>query len=533
MDVVMGLRRTLQLYPEKIAALEGAQSWTYREFDNRVKKLANALLGLGMSKGDQVSLLMLNGHRYLETYYGVMRAGMRVVPINIRLAGPEVAYILQDSESKAFIVDDAFAPMAAALKNASPHLKHFIHAGSNLKVEDPEMFVSYETLLEQASDQFDDEAIALQDEDLAGIFYTGGTTAKSKGVMLNHRNLVTNAYHLLLGNMNPADGIVYSRDAVYLHAAPMFHLADTAVTFALTAAGGTHSFIPFFDPKAVLATIQAHKVTNVTLVPTMINMLINLPGIDDYDLSSLKYIGYGASPIAPDLLKRAMHTFKGVRFAQGYGQTEAAPMVSTLGTTDHVAEGDEKQMRRLASAGRAIMGIELKIMDSDDKELPFGSVGEIVTRGPNVMVGYWKLPNETADALRNGWLHTGDLGYMDEDGYIFLVDRRKDMIVSGGENVFSVEVENVLYQHPAVLETAVIGIPSPKWGEAVHAVVVLKPGQQASEEEIIEFCRQEIAGYKVPRSVEFADALPKSGAGKILKRNLRDKFWEGASRNIN
>jgi long-chain acyl-CoA synthetase len=265
----------------------------------------------------------------------------------------------------------------------------------------------------------------------------------------------------------------------------------------------------------------------------MINMVINTPGIDDYDLSSLKYVGYGASPIAPELLNQAMTTFKGSKFAQGYGQTEAAPMVSVLGADDHVLQGAAKQMKRLASAGRTIMGVEARIVDSDDKEVAPGTVGEIVARGPNVMVGYWKLPQETEETLRGGWLHTGDLGYMDEDGYIFLVDRRKDMIVSGGENVFSVEVENVLYQHPAILETAVIGIPSQQWGEAVHAVVVLKPGQTATEQEIIDFCRKEIAGYKVPRSIEFAEALPKSGAGKILKRNLRDKFWEGKERNIN
>ena len=531
MDVIAGLRRSVQLYPDKVAAMEGDKSWTYAEFDKRTQRLANALTDLGLKKGDQVSILMLNGHRYLESYYGVIRAGMRVVPMNIRLAPPEIAYILENSESGAFIVDDAFAPVA--VRQAAPALKHLIHAGSNLKVDDPGLFLSYETLLDQASDSFDDAKIGLQDEDLAGIFYTGGTTAKSKGVMLTQRNLVTNAYHLILGAANPQDGMVYNQTAVYLHAAPMFHLADTAVTFAMTAAAGTHSFIPFFEPKKVLETIQAHKVTNVTLVPTMINMMINTPGFEDYDLSTLKYIGYGASPIAPELLKQALKTFKGTRFAQGYGQTEASPMVSSLGTADHVAEGDAKQMKRLASAGRALIGIEVKIFDGDDKETELGRVGEIVTRGPNVMRGYWKLPEETAEALRNGWLHTGDLGYMDEEGYIFLVDRRKDMIVSGGENVFSVEVENVLYQHPAVLETAVIGIPSRQWGEAVHAVVVLKPNQQLTEPEVIEFCRQHIAGYKVPRSVEFSEALPKSGAGKILKRNLRDKYWEGQGRNIN
>ncbi len=534
LNVVMGLRRTVQLFPNKVAALEGDQSWTWAEFDKRTQRLANALTGLGLAKGDQVAILMLNSHRYLELYYGVIRAGMRVVPINIRLAPAEVIYILQNSEAKAFVVDDAFAPMAAGVHKAAPGLKHLIHAGVNLKVENPELFLSYETLLEQASDQFDDEQVDLKEDDLAGIFYTGGTTAKAKGVMLSQRNVVTNAYHLLLaGTSETGEYAIYTHRSVYLHAAPMFHLADTAVTFGLTNAGGTHSFIPFFDPKKVLEAIQAHKVTNVTLVPTMINMMLSVPGAENIDLSSLKYIGYGASPIAPDLLKRAMTTYKGVKFAQGYGQTEAAPLVSGLSAEDHVLEGDAKQMKRLASAGRSGMGVEVKIFDMDDKEVERGTVGEIVTRGPNVMVGYWKLPNETADTLRNGWLHTGDLGYMDEDGYIFLVDRRKDMIVSGGENVFSVEVENVLYEHPAVLEAAVIGIPSEQWGEAVHAIIVFKPGQQATSDEILKFCREQIAGYKVPRSVEFADALPKSGAGKILKRDLRDKYWEGASRNIN
>src|SRR5258708_3107754 len=312
----------------------------------------------------------------------------------------------------------------------------------------------------------------------------------------------------------------------------MFHLADTASTFAITMVGARHVFIPMFNPELVLQMIQQEQVTVTLLVPTMINMVLNHPKVDSYNLSSLRRLGYGASPMPVELLTKGLEKW-GQIFGQGYGMTETAPVLTGLDTWDHVPDGTPEQIRRLSSVGREALGVEVRVVNVDGEDVQPGEIGEIIARGPNVMLGYWHMPEATAAAIVDGWMHTGDLATIDEENYIYIVDRAKDMIVSGGENIYSVEVENALYTHPAVLEAAVIGIPHVRWGEALHAVVVLRPGAQASAEEIIVYAHTQIAGYKAPRSIEFSpDALPKSGAGKILKRDLREKYWVGQSRNV-
>ena len=349
--------------------------------------------------------------------------------------------------------------------------------------------------------------------ELLGVFYTGGTTGHPKGVMLSHDNLLTSA----IGSL--ASGHFLVPGGRLLHTAPLFHLAGIAAWAAGCLVGSTHVIVPMFNPAEVMRAIAEHGVTDVLLVPTMIQMLVDDPAIVDSDLSSLLHLVYGASPISEALLERARKSFPAAGFTQAYGMTELAPVATLLTPADH----DDPVLRR--SAGRAAPHTEVRIVDSDGREVPCGDVGEVIVRGDNVMLGYWNRPEDTAEAVRDGWMHTGDGGRLDDRGYLFIVDRIKDMIITGGENVYSAEVENALASHPAVAAVAVIGVPDPDWGERVHAVVVLLPGHHATTEEIRAHGKTLIAGYKAPRSVEFVDAMPMSGAGKILKRDLRERYW--------
>ncbi len=506
--------------PNKIAILDGEKSFTYREFANRVCQLAGALQQAGIQKGDRVALLMLNESRYLELLYGITMLGAIAVPLNVRLAPAEVSFILKDSGAKQLFMHREFLPMLSMLKAEVPGIEQYVLCEDG---EAEEGTVSYEELLLNAM------PVSLvsqaEENDIAGIFYTGGTTGMPKGVMLTHRNLLSNAYNVALA-------LNYRFDDVYLHAAPMFHLADGASTFAITIVGGTHAHVRSFEPNLVLKTIERQKATSSLLVPTMINMLINTPTIKEYDLSSWRKVLYGASPCPPEVLKKAKSLLP-IDFYQGYGLSEASPVLTFLMPFDHVVEGDERLVNRLSSCGQPLPGVEVRCVNALGEDVRVGEVGEIIARGPNVMKGYWNRPEETAATLKDGWLYTGDMATVDEENFFYIVDRKKDMIVTGGENVYSVEVENVIYTHPAVLEAAVVGVPDQKWGEAVHAVVVLKKDASLTEEELVNHCRGFLANYKVPKSVEFAAELPKSGAGKILKRNLRDQYWQGFERKVN
>lgn len=516
MYITQTLRRAVQIRANSVATICGNRRQTWTQFEQRIARLGSALKSLGVGAEDRVAVLALNSDRYVEYFYAVAWIGAASNPVNIRLAPPEIAYTLDDSASAVLFVDDTFAKMLPALRPLMRTVKHIVFMGDGAL---PEGCLSYEALIADHRPIADANAGGGA---LAGLFYTGGTTGKSKGVMLTHDNVVYNAINVI-----PA--LHYDDTAVYLHAAPMFHLADMANTFAVTMAGGTHVTIPRFDVDDVLATIARERVTHTVLVPTMINLLVSSGKIADHDISSLRRMLYGASPMPEAVLLRAMVALPGVGFTQGYGQTEAAPVVSFLEPKFHVAGGT-----KLTSAGRPAYGVEVVVMNEDDVEVPRGTVGEICARGLNVMRGYWGLEEQSQQTLRNGWLHTGDLGYMDPDGFIFLVDRAKDMIISGGENIFSVEVEGAIYQHPAVQECAVIGIPSEQWGEAVLAIVVPKAGASVSGEEIIAHCRTLIAGYKLPRSVELRlEPLPVSGAGKILKTDLRKPYWAGRSKSVN
>jgi long-chain acyl-CoA synthetase len=514
-----GLRRSARLWPDKVAAIDGDHRITYGQLAERVDRLANALIGLGLTQGERVGVLMLNSFRYLELYYAVNVAGGVIVPLNYRLTVPELVFMLNDCSARILVLSREYVDAAAQIRAECPSLTVLIHAEDE---DAPAGMHAYEELLAEASDAH--PGIAVRENDLAGIFYTGGTTGLPKGVMLSHRNLVDNAWRAIVQ-------LAYATDDTYLHAAPMFHLADGASTFSITFVGGTHTHVRAFTPTAVFEAIARDRVTSVVMVPTMINALANHPAATSYDLSSLRAIGYGASPISETVLRAAMEMFR-CRFRQAYGMTEAAPILTILSAADHQLDRSEQARHRLRSAGQACIGVDLRVVDDQDNELPVDTVGEIIARGDNIMMGYWNRPEENAAALRGGWYHTGDLATMDKDGYVYVVDRKKDMIVSGGENVYSVEVENALASHPSVLEVAVIGVPDDRWGEAVLAVIVARGGQIPTADELIAHCRDLIAGYKVPKGVAFADALPKSGAGKILKREIREQYWREEERRV-
>lgn len=519
MYITQALHRAVQQKPEHVAVRFGERAKTYRQFTDRVARLAGALQALGMREGDRVAILSLNSDRYLEYQMAVPWGGGVLNPCNIRWSAAEIAYSLNDSGSTILLVDETFRPLAEKVRLDSTTLREVIYCGD---AKTPEGMHDYEALLALAEPVPD---AGRSNEDLAGIFYTGGTTGFPKGVMLSHANLVSSAMALRAAGVAAGNGI-------YLHAAPMFHLADIGASLPHWMEGNTQSVIPAFAPELVLDTLARDRVTQVLLVPTMIQMLVDHPAMKrPRDLSALKTIAYGASPISTALLDRAMEALPGVDFIQAYGMTELAPVATILPPECHTLKG--RELGKLRSAGRATFCTEVKVVDPQDQEAPRGTVGEIVVRGPNVMQGYWNKPEQTAAALRGGWMHTGDGGYMDEDGYVFIVDRIKDMIVTGGENVYSAEVENALARHASVAACAVIGIPSAEWGEAVHAVVVRKPGAEAAADELIAHCKTLIAGYKCPRSIEFREALPLSGAGKVLKTELRKPFWEGNTRQVN
>jgi len=518
MSIVDGLKRSVASSPHKTAAICGTTRYSFIELNERVDRLSNALIGLGIERGDRVAVLALNCHCFLELYYAIAQIGAAVVPINFRIPPKEIKYILDHSESRAIAVDDALTPALEAIGSQLETVERFI----SIADQPAPGYLTYEQLIATNTPLVD--APKIEDDELLGLFYTSGTTGEPKGVMLTHRNMLSNIVH-------SESVFEYLPTDIYLHSAPMFHLADGAAVFSNTARGATQAFIPRFDPKRVLQTISSERISLALFVPTMINFLLQEPDLDSYDLSSLRHITYGASPIAPEVLRRAMKVF-GCGFGQGYGLTEASPLLTVLTAEDHAVK-DEKSERRLASCGKPVHGVDVRVVSFDGSEVKPGEVGEIIARGPNIMLGYWKRPADTEQAIVDGWLHTGDLATVDEDGYIYLVDRKKDMIVTGGENVYSTEVEAALYEHPAIKEAAVIPVPAPDWGEAVHACVTLCEGKRVAPEELIEFCRERLANYKLPRSVEIIEGeLPKGGTGKILKKQLREKYWHGRSRLI-
>ncbi len=517
MKISSTISRNMQVNGNGTATIFGGRQHSWSQFGERIAKLAAGLTNLGLERGDRVAVLSLNNDRYMESYFGVPWGGHVLVPINTRLAPPEVVFWLNDSGATVLMVDDAFVPMLPKIQDQLESVKHVVFLGDGPA---PQGMLSFEGLLEGSSAM---AAVESSSEDLAILLYTGGTTGRSKGVMLSQHNVLFNALQF-------APTVGYRSNSVYLHAAPMFHIADGTCTYAIATAAGSSVIIPGFEPEAALRAVQDHQVSVTLWVPTMVNMAVYFPGVEKFDLSSLVDMMYGASPMPEAVVRRAMEVMPNTRFHHAYGQTEAAPILTVLDPARHVPD---TPTGKLGSCGQAIMGVQLKILDKDDNELPAGEVGELCARGDNVMLGYWQQPEMTAQAMRNGWLHTGDGARMDDEGFVYIVDRVKDMIISGGENVYSAEVEDAIYQHVAVAECAVIGIPHEKWGEEVHAIIRLHGGQEADEQAIIDHCHALIAAFKCPRSIEFStDPLPLSGAGKILKAQLRAPYWEGQEKDV-
>lgn len=514
--LTQGLHRAVQQQPEAVAVHDGGLVRTFGQLHDRVARLAAVLRHLGVAEGDRVGMLAANGAAWMDYYLGTWWAGAVVNPVNVRWSAAEIAYSLTDSGTRVLLVGPEHAALVPQLREGSPQLQHVIAIDNAPSLALPRL----DALLAQAEPQ---EDRCGNGDALAAIFYTGGTTGTPKGVMLSHANLWSSAISRMAQVPSQASSVA-------LHVAPLFHLASAGRLVSQVMLGGASVMLPSFRPAELVAAIERYRVSEVTLVPSMIRMLLDDPAFDAGRLASLKRISYGASPISEAVLDAALAKLPGVEFSQAYGQTEASPIITINPPESHVGAG--RRDGRLAAAGRASWCCEVRIVDEAGREVPRGEVGEIAVRGPNVMLGYWNKPQETADALRGGWLHTGDAGRMDAAGYVYVVDRLKDMIVSGGENVYSAEVERAVASHPAVATCAAIGIPSERWGEAVHIAVVLHAGATLALEELQAHCRERIAGYKCPRSMELLAALPMSAVGKVLKSELRKAHWAGESRAV-
>ena len=519
------LTKALKLFPEKHAIVCGEKRWTYQEFYERINRLSHSLKVFGIKKDDKVAILHPNCHTFLEAYYAIPQLGAISVPINYRLSPREIAFILQDSESKILIADSMFKNQVDAIRGEIRGIEKILWTGEG-KGSEGHGDLNYEKVLGQADFKTFPEP-SINGEDIAQIYYTSGTTGRPKGVMLSHKNVTTHA----LGTI--AEIHLTDQD-VWIHVAPLFHLADAWATWAVTWVGGTHVLVREFDAKVVLETIQKEKVTLTNLIPTMLNLMVNHPDVGKFDYSSLRVLLSGGAPIAPEVVRKIVETFK-CDYIQTYGMTETSPYLTLSILKDHLKKlSNEDQLRFKSKTGREFIGVELKVVNDQGKEVKKDEkeVGEIIVKGDIVTKGYWKLPEETKKSIKDGWLYTGDMAVIDEEGYVTIVDRKKDMILTGGENVYSTEVENVLYMHPAILECAVVGVPDQKWGEAVKGIVVLKSGQKATEQDIIQFCKERMTHYKAPKSIDFIEALPRTGSGKIHKKGLRDKYWEGYEKKV-
>ncbi|WP_070105319.1 class I adenylate-forming enzyme family protein [Ilumatobacter coccineus] len=496
------VRRAEQLFGDREAVVCGDVRRTHAEMADRVRRVAGMLESIS-ARGDRVALWSLNSDRFLELFFGVPAAGRAIVPHNTRWAEPELIYATEDSGARILICDRDPGGLDRVVDRV-------------IRIDTGE----YDELMDAAAPL--EPADPVTPDTIAGLFYTGGTTGTSKGVVLTHGNLMANAVHAQLAQP-------FVLDDRYLTMAPMFHAAGLYEALVLPWVGAANVILPGFDPELALDTIVSESITSLIAVPTMLAALNESQAASPRDVSSLSWISHGASPAALEVLRRAYELF-GCELIHLYGATETAPLATVFRHEERFLDTE-----RGKSCGTATPGIAIRIEGPDGVPLPVGEAGEVAIKGPNVMKGYWNKPEQTADVLSDdGWYRSGDIGRLDHDGYLFLVDRAKDMIVTGGENVYCTEVEDVLYEHDAVLEATVFGVPDQRWGEAVHAVVVLRDGHALTDAELIAHCQGKIAGYKLPKSITFqTEPLPKSGPGKVLKRVLRQPFWDGHDTAIN
>jgi long-chain acyl-CoA synthetase len=512
-------RHLANAQPDRIALSFEGRETTYAEFERHTNQVANALIAAGVKKGDRVAYFGRNSDSYFEVFFGASKMGGATTPINWRLAGPEVAYILQDSRAPILFVGPEFVNTVQKIAGECPDLKTIISVEES--TQGWPAFTAWRDAQPDAPPQ-----IAPDADDNVLQLYTSGTTGRPKGVILMARNLMS-----LQGVLDRtgAEWAQWSADDVSLIAMPIGHIAGTGWGFWTLFRGAKGIVLRDFDPGHILDLIERDKINKLFLVPSALQALVNHPRARDIDYAQLKYISYGASPIPLALLRQCVEVF-GCGFVQMYGMTETTGTIVALPPEDHTMDGSPK----MRSAGKALPGVELAILDPSSKRLGADEVGEIAIRSPSNMKGYWNLPDATAATIdKAGWLRTGDAGYLDADGYLYTHDRVKDMIISGGENIYPAEVENAIYGHPDVAEVAVIGVPSERWGEEVKAVIVPKPGRVPQEEDVIRWTRERIAAFKAPKSIDLIDAFPRTATGKVLRRQLREKYWRGRERNVN
>jgi long-chain acyl-CoA synthetase len=512
------LRRSAFNFPDKTALIFEDRRISYDELNRRVNRVAHGLLRRGLQKGDRMAVLLHNGPEFIELYFACAKSGAVFVPVNNLLTARELVQILIYIRPRFLVFDDDFGEMIQTILPELPFLEFPVSLRGDLPAYPP-----YSALLELGAEE--EPEIPISDDDLVSIFLTSGTTGRPKGAMRTHRHDWINMMSCALEM-----GVRYDDRALLLF--PFYHVTFVdnmrhflmSNTVAIRREGR-------FDPKEVLELLSREGITICQFVPTMINALLQLDDLEGYDLSRFRLLPYAASPMPVELLKQAMKKFP-CQFMQMYGQTETGPATTALRPEDHRLEGSEAQLARLASAGRPVVDYEVRIVTNEGRDVAIGEVGEIIVRSEAMTTGYWELPEETAKAIRDGWLHTGDFGKFDQDKYVFIVDRKNDTIISGGKNIYPREIEEVIYTHEAVSEVAVIGVPDDYWGESVKALVVLKPGGRATEEEIITLCKENLARFKKPKSVEFRPQLPKGPTGKLLKRVIREDYWKEKDRRV-
>lgn len=514
--------RAEALFAKKIGVIDGEKQFTYAQYGERTHRLANALRSLGLQKGDRVSFITYNTHQLLEAYYGVIEAGGILNPINIRLSPQDIAYILDHSGSKFLFFQKDFLPLVQGIQSALHATRCFVIMEGPVTTPATR---EYEELLASVSAEYQKPEI--DENSIAELFYTSGTTGKPKGVATTHRTLHLHALYAAIASQSTDTDII-------LHIVPLFHVNGWGTPQTLTMVGGTHVMLRKIDLAALLGLVQQHKVTHMFGVPAIFNALLNFPDLPKYNLSSVKKVVLGGAPSAPSLVKAVQEKF-GCLCIVGYGLTETSPVLTRADPKAHLAgEPFEKQLERQSKTGYSVPGVYLRLVDQNGNDVKPNEkqIGEIIVRSNVVMEGYYKDPDATRQAIRDGWLYTGDMAVLDDEGYVAIVDRSKDIIISGGENISSVEIENCLFANQKVFECAVIAVPDEKWGEVPKALVVLKPGQKATEEELIAFCKANLAGFKVPKSIEFRDSLPKGGTGKILKADMRKPYWKGMEKHV-
>jgi acyl-CoA synthetase (AMP-forming)/AMP-acid ligase II len=508
------LSRSARKFPKKTAVVFEDTRLTYKEVDERSNAIANSLIRMGVQRGDRITLLADNTYEWIEMYFAPAKAGAIFAPVNTSAPPREMEYVLSYVAPKVIVFQPRFVDVLQSMKDRLPSVQSYVGA-------DVTGMENYERLIEEASKV--EPVVEIDSLDTALIIFTGGTTGMPRGAMHTHRGCIYNVHSMAID-------LKQNYDDVEMHVTPMYHTAMASQIMCSTFLGNKHVIVRKFEAENVLNLIAKEGITCGFVVPTIINMLLQVPDLQKFDMSSLRALYYGGAPMPMKLLEKALKVIP-CGFVQFYGQTEGF-LYATLPPEDHVVEGPPAKVKRSRAAGRALVNYELRVVDEQERDVPLGEVGEIVARGPTIMKGYWDRPAETAETIKNGWLHTGDLAHMDEDGYIYVVERKKDMIISGGKNIYCPEVEEVLYSHPAILEATVFGVPDDYWGETVKAAVALKPGQELTEEELIEFCGQNISSWKKPKSIDFLKELPKSPQGKILKRVLREKYWAHLERKI-